>query len=373
MAHSQSLSNDSWLHFITSNPRRGCKYLGFCACLAFIFLSLTWLRDDERPIDKPLLTSTKPPANIPFKEAPVSSPDSEPGLEDAGPIPNNLTVAFPPLPPADDEEYVSLCLAIKDQPGDLDEFLAHYYYHHGIRRFYVMDDGSDPPLSYTPNFGIPPFAVPRSAVTFTYIPRVPDRPQPFQHTIYADYCIKNFGERHTWMGFFDADEFLEMRRATTLVDWLHQWEKNETVGALSVNWITHNSGGQQKRPQSDTRKGFRRCVVDGPDGRNADKENSHVKSFAKTALFDGVNSVHNMRTAYGTVSVGETGDECMIKRFPITHDMWALHHYSVKSREQFLEKQQRGSPNNHHAAGEFWDRIEDADDYECPELASYVP
>ena len=370
MAHLQSISNDSWLHAITSNPRRGCKFLGFCACLAFVFLSLTtWWKNN----DKPYSTSTASPVKSQSDETLISSSDSETPLEDAGSIPNNLTVAFPPLPSADDEEYVSLCLAIKDQPGDLDEFLVHHYYHHGIRRFYVMDDGSDPPLSYTPDFGIPPFAVPRSAVTFTYITRVPDRPQPFQHTIYADYCIKNFGDRHTWMGFIDADEFLEMRRGITLVNWLHQWENNDTVGALSVNWITHNSGGLQKRPQTDTRKGFERCVVDQPNEKNADKENSHVKSFAKTALFDGVNSVHNMRTAQGTVSVGEKGDECKIKRYPITHDTWALHHYSVKSQEQFLEKQQRGSPNNHHAAGDFWNKIEGADDYECPELAAYVP
>ena len=369
MVHPPSLSNASF----TSNARRGCKYLGFCACLAFALLSLTRLRNNETPVAKLLSTSAKPPANVTSTEAPFSLSDSEPSLEGAGPSHNNLTIAFPPLPPADDQEYVSLCLAIKDQPGDLDEFLAHYYYHHGVRRFYVMDDGSDPPLSYTPNFGIPPFGIPRSAVTFTYIPRVPDRPQPFQHTIYTDYCIRRFGERHTWMGFFDSDEFLEMRRETTLVDWLHQWEKNDTVGALSVNWITHNSGGLEKRPQSDTRKGFRRCVVDGPDEKNAGRENSHVKSFAKTALFDGVNSVHNMRTAHGSVSVGEMGDKCEIKRLPITHDMWALHHYAVKSREQFLEKQQRGSPNNHHASGGFWDRIEGADDYECPELAAYVP
>ena len=114
-------------------------------------------------------------------------------------------------------------------------------------------------------------------------------------------------------------------------------------------------------------------MVDKPDDRNAGGENAHVKTFVKTALFAGVNSVHHMRTADDTVSVGEKGDECEIKRFPITHDTWALHHYSVKSREQFLEKQQRGSPNNHHAADEFWDKIEGADDYECPELAAYVP
>ena len=309
----------------------------------------------------------------PRKSVPFSLSHLEPSFENVESISNNLRVGFPPLPPADDEEYVSLCVAIKDQPRDLDEFLVHYYYHHGIRRFYIMDDGSGPPLSYTPNFGRPPFAVPRSTVTFTYITRVPDRPQTFQHKIYSDYCIRNFGRRHTWMGFVDADEFLEMRREVTLVNWLHQWEDTEHVGALSVNWITHKSGGLQKQPSNDTRKGFRRCVVDKPDDRNAEGENAHVKTFVKTALFAGVNNVHHMRTADDTVSVGEKGDQCEIKRYPITHDTWALHHYSVKSREQFLEKQQRGSPNNHHAADEFWDKIEGADDYECPELAAYVP
>ena len=297
MAHLQSSSNDSWLISITSNPRRGYKSLGLCACLVYVLLSLTWLRDYGKPT----------------KEIPFSLSHLEPSFENVESISNNLRVGFPPLPPADDEEYVSLCVAIKDQPQDLDEFLVHYYYHHGIRR------------------------------------------------------------RHTWMGFVDADEFLEMRREVTLVNWLHQWEDTEHVGALSVNWITRKSGGLQKQPSNDTRKGFRRCVVDKPDDRNAEGENAHVKTFVKTALFAGVNNVHHMRTADDTVSVGEKGDQCEIKRYPITHDTWELHHYSVKSREQFLEKQQRGSPNNHHAADEFWDKIEGADDYECPELAAYVP
>ena len=192
-----------------------------------------------------------------------------------------------------------------------------------------MDDGSGRPLSYTQNLDRPPFAVPCSAVTFTYITHVPDRPQPFQHIIYSDYCIRNLGYRHTWMGLVDANEFLEMRREITLVDWLHQWEGSEYVGALSVNWITHNSGGQQTQPQSDTRKGFRRCVVDKSNDGNAGGEKSHVSTFVKTALFVSRDSVHHMRTVDGTVSIGERGDECESKRYPITHDTWALHHLSL--------------------------------------------
>ena len=80
---------------------------------------------------------------------------------------------YPPLPPGDDEEYMSICIAVKNQHLDLLEWFPHYYYHHGIRRFYVMDDGSQPPISILPDYGIP-----RSAITFTYIPRTPIEERP---------------------------------------------------------------------------------------------------------------------------------------------------------------------------------------------------
>lgn len=47
----------------------------------------------------------------------------------------------------DGDEYVAVCIAVKDVANDLVEFFVHHYHHMGIRRFYVMDDGSEPPLS----------------------------------------------------------------------------------------------------------------------------------------------------------------------------------------------------------------------------------
>lgn len=44
--------------------------------------------------------------------------------------------------PADNNEDVAFCMAIKDQYRDLPEFLVRHYRHHGIRRFYIMDDQS---------------------------------------------------------------------------------------------------------------------------------------------------------------------------------------------------------------------------------------
>jgi hypothetical protein len=38
-------------------------------------------------------------------------------------------------------EYVAICLAVKGQSRDLDEFLTHHYHHTGIRRSHIMEYG----------------------------------------------------------------------------------------------------------------------------------------------------------------------------------------------------------------------------------------
>ncbi|CAM5999982.1 unnamed protein product [Sphagnum balticum] len=105
------------------------------------------------------------------------------------------------------EEYIAFCVAIKNQAFDLPEFLQHHYFHIGIKRYYIMDDGSTPPLAdslaNTDWGGVPP-----SAVTFIYwspLQRTPD----MQHHLYNE-CVRVFGYRHTWMAFIDVDEFFEI-------------------------------------------------------------------------------------------------------------------------------------------------------------------
>ncbi len=97
----------------------------------------------------------------------------------------------------------------------------------GIRRFYVMDDGSEPPLS---TFQYP--GIPRTALTFTYQPRE-TRDGYMQLTFYT-WCIERYRERHTWIAFIDVDEFLETPGKETLGEVLKTFEGNDTVGAVGV-------------------------------------------------------------------------------------------------------------------------------------------
>lgn len=306
------------------------------------------------------------------EEKSVSKEKTKPSHKSASPAGGATEATFtktpyPPLPPGDDEEYMSICIAVKNQHIELLEWFPHYYYHHGIRRFYLMDDGSQPPISILPDYGIP-----RSAITFTYIPRTPieERPEPMHHHIYGNMCMKDYGKRHTWMAFLDADEFLEMRNGQTLMQWLHDWERNDTIGALAAHWLVHNSAGLLTRPEGGTRKNFDKCIVNDPNG-----ENQHVKMFVRTELFQQVNNVHHIGTKDGYMEVGEYGDPAGAYHHPITHDKWALHHYSIKSRQEFIEKQDRGNANAlaKPIPGLLWDNTNGVDEVDCKELTEYYP
>jgi hypothetical protein len=151
-----------------------------------------------------------------------------------------------------DDEYVAICMAVKGQHLDLPEVFIHHYHHLGIRRFYIMDDGSEPPLSSYEDYGIP-----RKHLTFHYWNRTTDRVPSMQHHVYQT-CVNLYRDRHVWMAFFDADEMLEMTGEETLTEMLKRFEKNRSIGALAVSWKTHGSNGLLTRPES-ARKAFTDC------------------------------------------------------------------------------------------------------------------
>ena len=389
-------TSDFWDRPIVFSPKRIVRVLTVCVLVTLSLFTVLWIAPGGSSSRTPAplqdktahATSHSSNQNKIVGESPYSSSEisnlkeasypkedtasKEITHNSASPTTSGIEAAFtrtpyPALPPGDDEEYMSICIAVKNQHLDLLEWFPHYYYHHGIRRFYVMDDGSQPPISIIPDYGIP-----RSAITFTYIPRTPieERPEPMHHHIYGNMCIKDYGKRHTWMAFLDADEFLEMRNNQTLIQWLHDWEHNGTVGAVAAQWLTHNSAGLLTRPEGGARKNFDKCVVNDPNG-----ENKHVKMFVRTELFQQVNNVHHIGTKDGYMEVGEHGDPTGPFRDPITHDEWALHHYGVKSRQEFIEKQDRGNAN---ALGKpipesLWEGVEDMDAIDCKELTDYYP
>jgi hypothetical protein len=251
------------------------------------------------------------------------------------------------------------------------EFLRHHYYHMNVSRFYIMDDATDPPLSTVQDYGIP-----REALTFKYWEKEVAASMPkgkMQTWIYSK-CIEDYGDRHTWMAFTDIDEFLEVRTNETMEEILREFEADGRIGALGVNWRMHTSGGLLTRPES-VRKSFTRCFDTDFTRNDMSQDERHVKSIVRTAMFDGISSPHMFKTKNGSMTVGEDGLDAKpgyAWRFPISWNRLALHHYVIKSREEFQQKVDRWKDDT----GKTWawfNEIEAKPQMDCTEMVRYSP
>lgn len=271
-------------------------------------------------------------------------------------------------PEAISDEYVAICIAIKDQRADLPEWLAHHYHHIGIRRFYLMDDGSIPPLSETTNYGIP-----NSAITFRYFSHT-EHIKDMQYLIY-NKCIEDYGNNHSWMAFIDADEFLEMTSTKSLRDLLTELDDDPMIGALGINWKMHSSSGLITRPVS-ARQSFVKCIWDElhPEDGTLDSDNKHIKSIVKTTLYDKPINPHKFFLKAGAVTVGENRDVIEHPAFrSITRDWITLHHYAVKSKAEYQEKITRSNGMDIAKDWGWWDHVEGLPQLDCSEMARFEP
>lgn len=62
-------------------------------------------------------------------------------------------------------------------------------------------------------------------------------------------CLKEFGARHAWMAYFDADEYILIRDRSvnnSMVKLLRDYE--DAGGAVGINWRMYGSSGHVRRP-----------------------------------------------------------------------------------------------------------------------------
>jgi hypothetical protein len=300
---------------------------------------------------------------------PNSKDEAEEEVNNMLAIAKSLGIVEDPKLPEDD--YIALCLAVKDQAADLVEFFIHHYHHLGIRRFYIMDDRSEPPLSTVKE----DWGIPNEYITFDdQSEYIRSDSNSEQRAIYSR-CMKNWGEKHVWMGFFDADEFLEMTAGNeTLQEMLHGFQKMNNFGALAINWRMHTSSGHKTRQES-VRKAYVDCIWDDDENAGIGSNNSHVKVIVRTSMARKPAGPHMWQLSRG-YTMGEHMDivDSIAWRMPITRDRIALHHYAGKSREEYEEKMLRGNAMDDPKGEGFWNSLENGlPKVPCPEMAKCDP
>jgi Glycosyl transferase family 2 len=148
-----------------------------------------------------------------------------------------------------------------------------------------------------------------------------------------------------WLAFFDADEFLLLRDDPDIGAFLARFDTDVT--AIAVNWVVFGSGGHQAWRAVPVTERFFDALPPwaGP--------NHQVKSIGRREKLEGT-GIHRVSPAEGRyVSAAGAKVEFVGLTSVIRPDtrVAALHHYAVKSLEEFQEKRNRGHANSQDPEG----------------------
>jgi Glycosyl transferase family 2 len=186
--------------------------------------------------------------------------------------------------------------------------------------------------------------------------------------------------RHTWVAFFDSDEYLVLRskKYTNVVPFLHDYLPN---GSLSVNWVMFGSSAMETQQQRGGNSTIQNKSSIGHHGE--DTTRTLVDEYSTTPLLKRCQYRENM-PAYETKTIARIVDLNVTN--PISHphyvnlkigtvpqrvtgtvpqrrdtdgriivgdlhanqhkpsDVAVIHHYGYKSRKEYIQKRIRGRP-----------------------------
>ncbi|EWC44278.1 hypothetical protein DRE_01104 [Drechslerella stenobrocha 248] len=278
-----------------------------------------------------------------------------------------INLNAPSLKPTD-HSYLAACVPMDKDLTTLPEFLLHHHAHIGIQKFYLVDQSTAGDVSR--NYG----ELPLNSTYVTWLRAQPSTENETAQFSAYDACQSRYGSHHAWIAYLDVDEFIEQRQKdTTLQDFLHTMDKNSTIGALGINVLLHTSNNLTQKSEFGFRKSFTECVSSDVEK----SPNEHIKSIVKTKYYEKPRTDHNFITKSKSITVGETGDRVpFIFRRPITTNLFAIHHYALRSEEEFKLRIENGEveePRTYPDMMEWSEVIHRMPKMKCDSMAQLNP
>lgn len=237
--------------------------------------------------------------------------------------------------------YLSLCCVAKDEP-DIREWVE---YHHdmGVGKFYLFDNNSSIPLiNYIQDY-VASGLVEYSVFTHLSYPDMLKEHQTGQVYIF-DKCLQDFGHRHTFMGFIDSDEYINVvNKSLSIIDILKSYE---SYGALTLNWMMFGTSGHVTRPTGGVLASYSKCyatytvkaLVNTNYTIASNRQNPHqfLYSNGKKAVDTNLHIVSSAHNPPGYVDPPMNST-----LFKVIY----INHYNTRSEEDFKSKVSRGRFN----------------------------
>jgi hypothetical protein len=153
-----------------------------------------------------------------------------------------------------------------------------------------------------------------------------------QTIIYND-CIKENIGVYDWLAFFDCDEFLVLKKHDNVKSFLHDYNEHNAIG---INWVLfgdNNLNGVNNENYN---------VLERFTSRQS-SVNTHIKTILKPSMMYKMSSPHHQNLTWVDTSFNiNTGP---YNNNPID-DVAQLNHYFVKTKEEFINKINRGRADN---------------------------
>ena len=220
------------------------------------------------------------------------------------------------------KHYLAVCAIAKDEGPYFKEWIE-WHRSVGVDKFYIYDNESTDCTRQV----LQPY-IESGVVEYRYFPGYRK-----QLAAYDD-CLGRHRIDSRWIAFIDLDEFIVPVRDGSVPDFLKRFEDSP---AVEINWLIYGSGGQVEKSGEPVMKRFRRhSLPEHPLNR-------HVKSIVNPRRVYSMIGCHEVARISGIAadSHGNPIKKHFREREP-QQDIIRINHYAVRSREEFMEKQNRG-------------------------------
>jgi hypothetical protein len=203
----------------------------------------------------------------------------------------------------------------------------------GVDHFILYDDDSEEDMNE--------ILAPYIEQNILEIRKIPNKLDPPAKTGIAnskafwimDYCIVEQRGKTEWAFFHAVDEFLFIPDGRSLTEFLREYHH---IGCLSVEWEQFSSDGHISQPKGLVIENYTKTFED---------EKHHVKTIFRPNVTEHSNgTTHSVVLNNGFFPINE-------RYYPLFYsfndndpgfEKIKLHHYGIKSKKEFIEKQEKG-------------------------------
>lgn len=258
--------------------------------------------------------------------------------------------------------FLTLASCIRNEGKYLDEWLSYYIYQ-GVEHFYLNNDSSTDNTMEV----LEPYIQKGYVTVYEGL-----RAQGILQGEFHDKIINEKKFETQWCCFFDVDEFFQGKQ--TIKELLPTFD--DGVSAFELFWKFYGNSGHEKYEKKFMMERFTHyaCPVKNPDMGDT----RICKSIVRLKDIEPARSVHLFIPKTGIAinalfeDLSNVSWEKRLNDGPILENYW-INHYYCKSREEYIEKINKGSCFYNNP--KKWDRFHmvNKNDIEDDSMKTYIP